>query len=171
MQPPEVALFLCGLITVKHLQCDLTLGISKNTLHNLNLLQCVTHLLTKFSWVKNIQRRFSHVQGRFLSLKPRLWCCGFVGQQKDTHLIPPTLPPLPKGLCIFFTFVVWQGQRPQSPKATLRAFIYLDPGKKIGETERKGVCCAKNEKTGKEERNSIGKIGMNERGARCENER
>lgn len=80
---------------------------------------------------------------------------------KKIHLIPPTLPPLPKGVCILRCGVGRKWLR--SPKS-LRAYIYLDPGKMENRRRQwKGVCCAKTEETGKEEWNSILKISLNER--------
>lgn len=48
-------------------------------------------------------------------------------------------------------------------KVTLRAFIYLDPGKmKDSKGQWEVVCCTKNEKTAKEGCNNTDKISMHE---------
>ncbi len=119
MHPPEVALFLYGPITLKHCMdiCRLSvLRQNKNyTLQNIfkktNLYFNISSLI---SWEKHSEEIHTCPKqvSKFETPVVMLLVCW---STKHAHLIPATLPPLPKGLCSLRCGV--GSQWPQSPNS------------------------------------------------------
>lgn len=146
IQPPEVALFLCRLITLQHSICtfDLCLGASKNV----HTLQNVFQEMRLYdSFLIDILLVF------FLSKTVKQALNGFLRFETSTFVYRFLV-------CVFkIVASATSGHRIQSLPQSLN----LPAFKKKWEAKRKGVCCAKNEKTGEEQCNNVNKIGINER--------